>query len=547
MNTFTAESFAGALAIIGVVIVVSALLSGLIDRSGLPQVAVFLALGAAFGPFGLGVLNISLDTAALRVVAILSLALVLFTDAVSLNVAEVRRRSALALRLLGPGTLLTAALIAVAGWWMLGLPAAAAAILGAALASSDPVLMRGLLRRRDIPPDARHGLQLESGLNDVVLLPIVLIAIPFLTQGSSFRGANFAKLGLDLFILGPGAGILVGLLGVAALDLIRKRVGVRRDYESLYSLGIAFTAFAAAEVVHGSGFIAAFAAGITIAALDVELCDCFVEYGGVTAEMLLLFTFVLLGSSLIWSGFTVISGVTLLFTAIVVLIRTPVYLLSLIGSGVETRGRLLIAWFGPRGLSSLLLILLPVFAGVPGSDRLFAICSLVVLVSVVLHGGSPMLLARMARRRALREAANPAGDVVRTLGPEPAIDPVVAPIGAGGSNVKQEAGPVRRDAAAASADGDKRATCAIGTDPPCQTDSKTGGLEIGSQRISLEELHRLWKAREPVKILDVRTERSLEESNSQARGAVRMPPDHVAERARELELDEGDWLIAYCA
>jgi len=72
---------------------------------------------------------------------------------------------------------------------------------------------------------------------------------------------------------------------------------VRRDYESLYSLGIAFTAFAAAETVHGSGFLAAFAAGMTIAALDVELCDCFVEYGAVTAEMLLLFTFVLLGSS----------------------------------------------------------------------------------------------------------------------------------------------------------------------------------------------------------------------------------------------------------
>ena len=196
---------------------------------------------------------------------------------------------------------------------------------------------------------------------------------------------------------------MVGLVAVAALDLIRKRLGVRRDYESLYSLGVAFTAFAAAETVHGSGFLAAFAAGITIAALDVELCDCFVEYGAVTAEMLLLFTFVLLGGSLIWSGFTVISVPTLLFTAIAVLIRTPVYLLSLLGSNVHPRGRLLIAWFGPRGLSSLLLILLPVFAGVPGSDQLFAVCSLVVLVSVVVHGGSPMLLARLARRRALRE------------------------------------------------------------------------------------------------------------------------------------------------
>src|ERR687893_2097887 len=211
MNTFSAESLIAALAIIGAVIIVSALLSGLIERSGFPQVAVFLALGAALGPAGVGVLDISLDSSALRVVATLSLTLVLFTDAVSLNIAEVRRRATLALRLLGPGTLLTAALIALAGWWLLSLPAASAAILGAALASSDPVLLRGLLRRRDIPADARHALQLESGLNDVVLLPVVLIAMAFLNEGR-LDSAGFAKLGLNLFILGPGAGILIGLI-----------------------------------------------------------------------------------------------------------------------------------------------------------------------------------------------------------------------------------------------------------------------------------------------------------------------------------------------
>ena len=102
-----------------------------------------LALGAALGPFGLGVIDLKLDSPTLRVVATLSLALVLFTDAVSLNIAEVKRRGPLALRLLGPGTLLSAALIALAGWWLLGLSAAGAAMLGAALASSDPVPATG--------------------------------------------------------------------------------------------------------------------------------------------------------------------------------------------------------------------------------------------------------------------------------------------------------------------------------------------------------------------------------------------------------------------
>jgi len=489
----------------------------------MPQVAVFLALGAVLGPVGLGVINVSADSSALRVVATLSLALVLFTDAVSLNIPEVRRRAALALRLLGPGTLLTASLIALAGWWLLGLSAAGATILGAALASTDPILLRGLLRRRDIPTDARHGLQLESGLNDAVLLPVVLVAMIFLNPGTTLDAAGLAKFGLNVFLLGPGAGVLVGLLGVAALDLVRKRLGVRRDYESLYSLGIAITAFAAAEAVHGSGFLAAFAAGMTIAALDVELCDCFIEYGGVTAEMLLLFTFVLLGGSLIWSGLGIINGPVLIFTAVALLIRTPIYLLSLIGSGVDTRGRLLIAWFGPRGLSSLLLALLPVFAGLPGGGQLFEVCSLVVLASVVLHGGSPMLLARAASRRASKEGAEAGGgDVAREMGPGPAV-----PEGEAGEAAARATGQGARHALVEEVGG--------------------GGAQVGAQRISVEELRGLWRMKEPVTLLDVRTERSLEGDGAQANGAVRMPPDHVAERARELGLEQEAWLVAYCA
>jgi NhaP-type Na+/H+ or K+/H+ antiporter len=259
-----ADSLITGLAIIGIVIVVSALLSGLIDKSGLPQVAVFIGIGAALGPWGLGVADMTLDSPILQVVATLSLTLVLFTDAVTLNIADVRRNAGLAFRMLGPGTLLCAALTSVAAWWLLGIAPASAAILGAALASTDPVLLRGLLRRRDISSAAREALRLESGLNDAVLLPIVVVAISLAGHHVHSTG-GFPRMGLGLFILGPGAGVAIGLVGVAALDLIRKRTGVRRDYESLYSLGIALSAFAAAEAVNGSGFLAAFTAGLTIA------------------------------------------------------------------------------------------------------------------------------------------------------------------------------------------------------------------------------------------------------------------------------------------
>ncbi len=392
MEFFNPHFFVLTLALVGVVIIIAALLSGLIDRSDLPQIGVFLALGAMLGPAGLGLLDITLESPILRIVATLSLVLVLFTDAVGLSIAEVRRHGALAFRVLGPGTLLSAGLIALAGWLMLGLPLAGAAILGAALASTDPVMLRGLLRRPGLPGPVRLALRLESGLNDAVLLPVVLLAMPFLGHGGFPSQTEWARLGLDLFLLGPGAGIAVGLLAIAALEMIRRKTGVRRDYESLYSLGVAFAAFAAAEAVHGSGFLAAFAAGITIAALDVELCDCFLEYGETTAEMTLLFTFVLFGSSLIWSGFTVLSWPVFFFAVIVVSIRPIAFFVSLAGTRLDFRSRLLIAWFGPRGLSSLLLILLPVFAAVPGTEPLFFICCLIVLLSVALHGGSLMLV-----------------------------------------------------------------------------------------------------------------------------------------------------------
>jgi NhaP-type Na+/H+ or K+/H+ antiporter len=312
---------------------------------------------------------------------------------------------------------------------------------------------------------------------------------------------SFPKLSLGLFVLGPGAGIAVGLIGVAALDLIRKRLGVRRDYESLYSLGVAFSAYAAAEAVHGSGFLAAFAAGLTIAALDVELCDCFIEYGGVTAEMMLLFTFVIFGSSLIWTGFSGLDVPTVIFAVFAMLVRVPVYLLSLLGSNVNRRGRLIIAWFGPSGLSSLLLVLLPVFAGVPGSDRIFRVCALVVLISVVLHGTTPMLLARLAPKRE-SEAEPPTPEPFRT--PEPLRQSRELPV--------------------------------IETAQP-----------VGAQIVTLEEMDRLQRLGEEVIVLDVRTERSRDTSDSQAEKSVRIVPENVVAQARELHLPKEAWLIAYCA
>jgi NhaP-type Na+/H+ or K+/H+ antiporter len=227
-------------------------------------------------------------------------------------------------------------------------------------------------------------------MNDVVLLPIVVLSMLALGggegTGSGVTTGEVVRHAVGLFVLGPGLGALIGWIGIGALVRVRSSVGVRRDYESLYALGLAFSGYAAAEAVGGSGFLAAFAAGAMVALQDVELCDCFLEYGEATAEMLLLLTFVALGMSLIWTGLGVIGARTLLFAAVALLARTVVLLPMLRGVGLAVRDRRLIALFGPRGLSSLLFALLPVFAGVPGSERLFTVVCLVVLLSVLVHG-----------------------------------------------------------------------------------------------------------------------------------------------------------------
>jgi NhaP-type Na+/H+ or K+/H+ antiporter len=493
MEIFNVHFFIVTLALIGVVIIIAALLSGLIDRSDLPQVGVFLALGAMLGPAGLALLDVTLDSPNLRVVATLSLVLVLFTDAVSLSIAEVRRHAALAFRVLGPGTLLSAALMALAGCLILGLSFAEAAILGAALASTDPVMLRGLLRRPGLPEAARLALRLESGLNDVVLLPVVLVGMSFIVHGGLPNQTEWVRIGLDLFLLGPGAGVAVGVLAIAALEMIRRKTGVRRDYESIYSLGVAFTAYAAAEAVHGSGFLAAFAAGLTIAALDVELCDCFLEYGQTTAEMALLFTFVLFGSSLIWSGFTVLSWPIFFFAITVVLIRPIAFFASLAGTRLDWRSRWLIAWFGPRGLSSLLLILLPVFAAVPGTQQLFFICCFVVLLSVALHGGSLMFLAR---DRAAEMPALSEGN---------------------GADYAAEPSPLQ------------------------------GSPNDQTVLITVPEMRQIQQSGAPNLVLDVRAERSFADSELLAQGSLKIAHDRAAERLKELDVPRQTWLFAFCS
>jgi sodium/hydrogen antiporter len=490
------NALVGMMGVAGVVILVAALLSGLLDRSRLPQILVFLILGTALGPLGLGAVDLPLGSPAMGIIGTIGLVLVLFTDAVNTGFTEVRRHARLVLVLLGPGTFFTAAAIALAGHYLLGVSWGAAALLGAALASTDPVLLRGVLRDPNQPEDARHALRLEAGMNDVVLLPIVLLATALLAPMEGVVATAWTHAVLQIFLVGTIGGVVVGLFGVGALDLIRRRVGIRRDYESIYAIGVAFVAFALAETLGGSGFIGAFAAGLTIATLDVELCDCFFDYGETTAELALIFTFVALGTSAIWLGLDVIRPSTLAFAAVALFVRSLILWPALAPLRMDRRSRLTVIWFGPRGLSTLLLFMVPVFAGVPGAHELFAIAALVVLLSIAIHGGSLAL-----------------------------IRPPSAPKSAGAADLRPRS-----------------------SGPGPQAEPQRPGRQVGepTEMISIGELTELRASGAPVTLLDVRGEKDYAASNETIAGAHRILPASAVQSVRVLGLPPDTWLVSFC-
>ncbi len=203
-----------------------------------------------------------------------------------------------------------------------------------------------------------------------------------------------------LLVLSPLIGLFVGGVGAWLMGNADARWGIRREYQALYGIGLVLAAYAAGQAVYGDGFLAAFFAGLAVNIFSVSLCDCFLEYGEVTAEMAMLLAFVLFGAVLSTLLPTLPLVPVLIFAAITIIVVRPAALGFVLRKAVISNiGRAFIGWFGPRGLSSLLLVLLAVQAGVPNAEYLLAITGMVVVLSVVLHGASATPFANWYGRR----------------------------------------------------------------------------------------------------------------------------------------------------
>lgn len=373
-------------ALVGVVLTVSALTSGLVERAPLSFPILFMGLGFVLGGRGLGFLHVSAHDPLLEAVAIVSLAFVLFLDAVKMQPSEFRKGGLVPMLVLGPGTLLTIAGVAGLSALLLHTNLIASLLLGAILASTDPVVLRDVLRNPKIPRSVRQTLSIEAGTNDLVVLPIVLVLIA-LARGKGGGVSYWLTFLGQVFLLGPLIGFAVGGAGAWLMARIDASMGIRREHQALFGVGLVLVAYTAAVAAGGDGFLAAFAAGFAVVVLDLELCDCFLEYGETTVEMAMLLAFVLFGAALSTMLDTIPFWPTLALALVSLIAVRPLAIGAVLHrAALSPSGRAFIGWFGPRGLSSLLLVLLAVQAHVPGAERLMAITGAVAIVSVILHG-----------------------------------------------------------------------------------------------------------------------------------------------------------------
>lgn len=236
---------------VGLVIVVSGLASGFVARGPVSQVLVFVALGVLVGPAGLGVIDLGIGSPAVRVLATVSLVLVLFTDAIKINLGQLKSNWLLPALALGPGALLTIGLVGLAARVLFDLPWALALLVGTILASTDAVLLRDVTRDARLPLSVRHTLSVEAGANDLIVLPLTLL-LAVLASGAERGGGEWGRFALGLLVLGPLVGVGVAVVAVRAVEWLRRRRMIGRDYESIYSLGTAFVAFAAAQLLGGA-------------------------------------------------------------------------------------------------------------------------------------------------------------------------------------------------------------------------------------------------------------------------------------------------------
>ncbi len=389
------------------------LVSKRLERTVITPPMVFVTLGLIFGGSALSELGMHADRGAVHVLAQLTLVLVLFGDAARIDLRALRNELGLPVRLLAVGMPLTIVSgVAVAKLLFPQLTWFECAALGAILAPTDAALGQAVVRAPSVPLRIRQALNVESGLNDGIALPIVLIfaALASMGGGEAHTAAEWVRFAALQVTLGPIAGLVVAWVGGSLIAGADSRGWMDGRFTRLTGIAIALLSFAGAELIGGNGFIAAFVAGMTLGNSQRGKCEYLYNFLEAEGALLALLVFLLLGLLLAWPAIAESDARMWLYAALsLTVIRVVPVAISLVGSGLRRPSMVFLGWFGPRGLASLLFaILILEEAALPHEGLVFNVVVLTVLSSVFAHGMSAAPAARKYGERASDAQACPA-------------------------------------------------------------------------------------------------------------------------------------------
>lgn len=388
--------FGEAILLFGGLLAVAAALSGVMRGTVLSISVLSVALGIGLATAGV----VSVDATDSAVVHLIELALILtlfsdglFVDRELLRVhwGPVTRAIVLAMPLtLGFLALMAGGIFPELSW-------EEALLLAAVLTPTDPVVTSTVVTAQRVPETVRHTLNLESGLNDGLALPFVLFFLVLAEPGGD-AGSEAAQL------LGEaGFGALVGI----ALGLVGGRLhhhlpggGITARYEGIYAIGFGLAAFGLADVTIGNGLIAAFVAGIVMGIAEHEIPDAFVEFAENVSAISQVLTFFVFGALIVATGYDGDVWRLVAFIALALLVARPLAIvISFVRSRLPGPQKAFIAWFGPKGVASMLFALFVLKSDVGASATIFDIAAFVILSSIVAHGLTDTVGARWIERR----------------------------------------------------------------------------------------------------------------------------------------------------
>lgn len=403
-------------AMLAIFLLVYSAIAGRIERSLISGPIVFTAVGFLLGADGLGILHIHIEGEGLRLLAELTLAMVLFTDAANADFSIVRRNLGLPERLLLIGLPLTIVLGCLFARVIFpSLQVLEIALLATILAPTDAALGKPVVSNPAVPAAMREALNLESGLNDGICVPIVVLLLG-LAVGTQIEGGTAGHVA-RVVVEAIGIGLVVGLaltwLTILLLRFTERRGWISEHWVEIPIVALAAACFAAAQALGGSGFIACFVGGLLLSGLGARHKQELLRGAEHMGEALALVTWVVFGGIVVARLIDRVTWPALLYAVLsLTVIRMLPVALCLIGTRTSTANKLFIGWFGPRGLATIVFGILVLDENLPGNDTIMLAAGWTILLSVIAHGvtANP-LVRRMATRPSTQaeDSVRPAG------------------------------------------------------------------------------------------------------------------------------------------